>query len=329
MPAGRLVSPVVNQPGPLSKHPLVAVVTPVYNGAAHLAECVESVLSQTYENWEYVIVDNCSNDQTEEIAARYASRDDRIRVITNDRFLDLIENWNHALSQISPESAYCKVVHADDAMTRDCLERMVGVARKHPSVAIVSAYRLNGDEVDLDGVIPWGTEVVPGREICRTTLLGGGYVFGSPSSLLVRSDLIRAKDRFYNEENLHADLEACFDLLRTGDLGFVHQVLTHTRRHAGSQTSGAASLSTHMSGWLRALTTYGPLYLGDYEYQRRLALALRRYGWFLTKSAARGRFRDDRFRTHHLATLRMLRQSVGWAEAVRGLAPGLPGTSGP
>ena len=312
-------------PGQPSERPLVSVVTPAYNGAAHLAECVESVLSQTYENWEYVIVDNCSTDETQEIASRYASRDGRVRVTTNDRFLDLIQNWNHALRQISLESTYCKVLHADDTMTRDCIERMVAVAQKHPSVAIVSAYRLNGNEVDLDGVIPWGTEVVSGREICRVALLGQGYVFGSPSSLLLRSDLIRASTRFYNEENLHADLEACFDLLQTKDLGFVHQVLTYTRRHSGSQTSGAAGLSTHTTGWLRALTTYGPVYLDEQEYERRLALALRRYGWFLAKSAVRGRFRDDRFRTHHLTTLRMLRRSVAWTEGLRAIALSLSG----
>ena len=68
--------------------PLVSVVTPVYNGAAFVSECIESVLAQTYENWEYVIVDNCSTDGTAEIAAGYASSDPRIRLVANDRFLE-------------------------------------------------------------------------------------------------------------------------------------------------------------------------------------------------------------------------------------------------
>jgi glycosyltransferase involved in cell wall biosynthesis len=306
--------------GGVSGGPLVSVVTPVHNGAAHLAECIESVLAQTYEHWEYVIVDNCSTDASAEIARGYAERDGRVRVVANDRFLDIIQNWNFALRQISAESTYCKVIHADDVMTPDCLERMVTLARAHPSVAIVSAYRLNGTKVDLDGVIPWGTDVISGREVCRLALLGRGYVFGSPSSLLIRSDLIRARDRFYNEQNFHADTEICFEVLQTADLGFVHQVLTHTRRHARSMTSTAARLSTHTGGWLRVMTTYGPLYLTRDEYDRRLAWWLRRYGWFLTKAALLGRFRDDRFREHHGATLRMLRQSVTPADLARGLA---------
>ena len=54
--------------------PLVSVVTPVYNGETYLAACIESVLSQSYSNWEYVIVNNCSTDRTLDIASDYAAR---------------------------------------------------------------------------------------------------------------------------------------------------------------------------------------------------------------------------------------------------------------
>ena len=69
---------------------LVSVVTPVYNGAAYLGECIDSVLAQTHANWEYAIVDNCSTDETAEIARRYAAQDSRIRLVANDRFLEIM-----------------------------------------------------------------------------------------------------------------------------------------------------------------------------------------------------------------------------------------------
>ena len=71
--------------------PFVSIVTPVYNGAAYLADCIESVLAQTYTNWEYIIVDNRSTDSTPDIASAYARRDPRIRVHTNETFLDIID----------------------------------------------------------------------------------------------------------------------------------------------------------------------------------------------------------------------------------------------
>ena len=55
--------------------PLVSVLTPVYNGEDFLEECIESVLSQTYQNWEYLIVNNCSKDRTLEIALKYREKE--------------------------------------------------------------------------------------------------------------------------------------------------------------------------------------------------------------------------------------------------------------
>lgn len=267
--------------------PLVSVVTPVYNGEQYLRECIESVLAQTYQNWEYIIVNNCSTDQTLAIAHDYANCDDRIRVHTNTQFLDLIPNWNHALRQISPESTYCKVVHADDWLFPECLTEMTSLAQEHPTVGIVGAYALLGEEVWLDG-LPYPSTVISGRGICRATLLGGPYVFGSPTSLLLRSDLVRCRDPFYDEDELHADKAVCFELLREADFGFVHQVLTYTRVHDDSVTSNVTEqLNTRMLGNLALIKQYGRLYLTDAEYEECLNERLRVYYNFLAKNILR------------------------------------------
>ena len=117
---------------------------------------------------------------------------------------------NVGLRQISPASKYCKIVFADDWIFPECLERMVAVGEQHPSVGIVGAYGLQGRQVMWAG-LPYPSELVPGREICRKLYLENLYVFGTGTSLLYRASLVRSRDPFYNESNLHADSEVCFD----------------------------------------------------------------------------------------------------------------------
>lgn len=291
----------------MSTGPLVWVVTPVYNGERYLRECIESILAQTYDRWEYTVLDNCSTDETASIVSEYAKRDARVRLQQNSAFLPIIENWNAALHLIPEEAKYCKVVHADDTLVPECLERMTDLAERHPSVAVVTSYALWGDEVRHQGV-PYSIEVVDGREICRSTLLGRRYVFGSPTSLLLRGADVRAREAFYNEQNVHADTEACFELLEEADLGFVHQVLTHTRIHAEAMTPLSVKINTFHDAWLSMHIRYGPLYLGEREYRRILAKRLWRYAVFLAKAVPQGKFRDRRFREHHRSALgRLLR----------------------
>jgi glycosyltransferase involved in cell wall biosynthesis len=297
----------------LHSHPLVSVVTPVYNGEAYLAECIESVLAQTYQNWEYCIVNNCSTDRTLEIADAYAQKDKRIRIHNNSIFVGCDANGNIAVQQMSSVSKYCKVVHADDWLSPECIMKMVELAEAHPSICIVGAYGLRNDHVSWDG-LPYTSTVISGREICRNTLMGGPYVFGSPTSLLIRSDEVRKRPAFYNEENRHCDIETCFDLLKENDFGFVHQVLTFTRDHAKAETSFSARFGTDYLGTLEILTKYGKTYLTDQEYQECLRLCWGRYYSFLGGKVFHG---EKAFWEYHRKELGRLGHSLNWAKVAK------------
>jgi glycosyltransferase involved in cell wall biosynthesis len=294
----------------MSEESLVWVVTPVYNGERYLRECIESVLGQSHRRWEYLIFDNCSTDRTAEIANEYVARDGRVQLRRGTRFLPIIENWNAALRHIPDDAEYCKVVHADDTLFPECLERMIDLAERHPSVSVVTSYALWGDEVRHLGV-PYPVEVVDGREICRATLLGKCYVFGSASSTLLRAADVRARDAFYNEQNLHADTEACFELLADADLGFVHQILTRTRIHPDAMTPLSERINTFHDAWLSMHVGYGARCLEPREYYAKLIRRLWRYGVFLTKATAKVKVRDPRFRKHHRAALGRVLRSLG------------------
>ena len=273
----------------VEQEPLVTVITPVYNTEKYLAECIESVLAQTYSNWEYVVVNNCSTDQTLEITEHYARQDTRIKIHNNDEFLSMMANWNHAMRQIGTQSKYCKVVHADDWLFPDCLEKMVSLAEANPTVGIVSAYRLDEDRVNLDG-LPYPSTVIPGKKLARSFLLGGGpHVFGSPTSTLLRANLVRAQDPFYHEQNIHADQETCIALLQQSDFGFVHQVLTFTRRHNEAATTTTRRFETHRLGYLKILKRFGPLFLSQKEYEWRWRRVIKHYYRTLAVRVIEGR----------------------------------------
>ncbi len=301
--------------------PLVTVLTPVYNGERYLAECIDSVLAQSYQNWEYVIVNNCSQDSTLEIATRYAAKDRRIRVLSNNSTLDVISNHNRAFGLIAADSKYCKVVSGDDWLLPQCLERMVSVAEENPSVGVVGSYQLSGGGTDwADWCIKWGqipypSVVVPGQQIGRIYMLGGPDVFGSPTSLLYRSDLVRSQDRFYPNLTAEADTSACCRCLSHTDYGFVHQVLSYERVHKVRVTTRSRSLNAYISSRIGDLLTYGSAFLSPEERSRRLAMLFEEYYDFLASSALRRRERE--FWTVHRRLLGELGYPLSRAKLAR------------
>ena len=294
--------------------PLVSVVTPVFNGERYLDECIQSVLAQQYEHWECIIVNNCSTDLTLEIANRYAAQDSRIRVLTNSELLPMLKNCNRAFQQISSQSRYCKVLHADDWLFPRCLDQMVKIAESYPSIGIVGSYGLWGDKVVCDR-LPFPSHFVRGHDICRDALLDIVYPFWSPTSLLIRSDLVRSRIPFYDEAHLHADDEACYEILQHSDFGFVHQVLTFIRRHAESATSRVAGpFNKIILGNLDLLARYGPVYLNPKEYRSHLKFKFFDYYRFLSYSLFQ--LREREFWKYHYRTLKEMGYSFNVVQLV-------------
>jgi glycosyltransferase involved in cell wall biosynthesis len=289
-----------------NEQPLVSVVTPVYNGADFLAECIESVLSQTYQTFEYLIVNNCSTDRTLEIALSYAKRDSRIRVHDNSQFFQVIANHNHAFSLISPAAKYCKVVSGDDFILPDCLRQMVELAEANPSVGIVGSYQQSGKRVRWQG-FRYPTPVLPGHQVCLETFLTDqpDFGFGSPTSILYRADLVRNSREFYPNASPHSDTSACYKELQNCDFGFVYQVLSYERTHGETQSSRSAQINRYLSAGLNDLMQYGPAYLSKEEFERLVKESLYNYHRFLAINYFSGSQGED-FWNYHRGRLKEL-----------------------
>lgn len=281
----------------VSSPPIVSVVTPYYNSGDTLERCVVSVLSQSRGDFEYVLADNRSTDGSAEISRDLARRDPRIRYLRFEEHLPQARNYNRALRSISPDTRYCKIVQADDYLYPECLERMLDLALRHPRVGVVGARRVAGDFVHpaLTSSIP---PVCPGDETCRRVLRGELSVFGSPTSVMYRADLVRGlRQHFFDERLFFNDDDVVFDALRVSDFAFCEQVLTYTQRDPTSTFGRVMQFDPGLLGRYVMLRKWGAHHFAPRELKAALDAVAREYYQALVR-AGRRKDRAQYFRFH-------------------------------
>jgi glycosyltransferase involved in cell wall biosynthesis len=295
--------------------PLVSIITAVYNGENYLAQCIESILAQTYDNWEYIIFNNRSTDATLQIAQKYAKEDPRVQVHTSDNFVGLIENHNKAFRRISPVSKYCKVVCADDWIYSQCVEELVAIAEKYPNVGIVGSYAIRDDYVRGIG-LPLERNMFTGPEVCRLRLLGKD-VIGSPSSLLYRAALIRGEKPFFTGSAPSADIDACFRVLQHSDYGFVHQVLSFERIHKERVSWKLIRYNSFLVDHIQFIMTYGRIYMNADELEKRLKSLLDEYYDYL--AACMMNFRWTEYWYYHKTRMKEINIDLDYTSLARAI----------
>jgi glycosyltransferase involved in cell wall biosynthesis len=250
--------------------PRVTVVTPFYNSAATLDAAIQSVLAQDYPAFDYVLADNCSTDGSRELAAAWAARDPRVRLVTHTEFIDQDANYNRALGYLAAEARYAKIVQADDRLLPGALAGMVALGEAHPTAGIIAGCFLAGD-VLAGGGLPFEREFFTGREACRTRLLAGGTYFGSPTCLLYRAEVVRERPAFYRPDETNADTTACFEILARWDFARLPQLVCWLRRDAGSVSGQLNRLGTPALLNYALVRRYGAGFLSDSELADRTA----------------------------------------------------------
>ncbi|HEX3776569.1 MAG TPA: glycosyltransferase family 2 protein [Polyangiaceae bacterium] len=286
---------------------LVSVVTPFYNTALYLEECIESVLGQTFGDFEYVLVDNHSTDESYAIAERYAARDARIRLFKNEKFVGQVENYNGALARIANDTRFVKIVQADDAILPDCLRAMSEVGQRDERIGIVSSYYLKGDVPTGSGV-PRSVWRVPGRDVLRTIMIGNAFPLGSPTTVLYRADIVRSRTPFYELGRYHEDTEKACQILLEHDLGYVPQILSFLRTDNESIMSAARRFNPVPLDHLILLERFGRQVLSAEEFERQSSAEWRAYWGFLGASLLAGR--GPEFWNYHRRGLNTIGRSL-------------------
>jgi glycosyltransferase involved in cell wall biosynthesis len=289
--------------------PLVSVVTPFYNVAPYLAECIESVLAQSYSRFEYILSDNCSTDGSTEIAESYARRDPRIRLVRQPEFVSQVRHYNRALLEICDTSEYCKIVQADDFILPECLRLMIQAFEQSETIGLVSSYYLKGDNV-LGSGFPYRTPFLLGREMARLFLRTGVYVFGSPTTVMYRSCVVREHSPFYEEDLLHEDTEKCLQLLEAWNFGFVHQVLSFLRVGNESISFAFRAFQPEALDFYIMVQRYAPRFL---DAEEAAALKVQNKRWYYRILATEAvRFRGTSFWRYHEQGLKTLGETLDW-----------------
>lgn len=227
--------------------PLVSVVMTAYNREDYIREAIDSVLAQSFADFELIVVDDCSTDRTRDVVQGYL-HDLRVRLICNDHNLGDYPNRNHASTFARAE--FLKFHDSDDLMYPNCLEIMVAALRAHPS----AAFALSGDGGWPGGPSPM---LLTPRMCYQREFLGSGGVFRpGPAGALFRTAAFAELGRF-PLSGTHSDalfwIAACARrpvVLAQGDL-------LYYRVHAGQelQKAGAAYELARFEGVLfRALS---------------------------------------------------------------------------
>ncbi|MEO1206264.1 MAG: glycosyltransferase [Pseudomonadota bacterium] len=236
--------------------PLVAIVTPVYNGGAHLRETMRSVQAQTYPNLVHVVLDNASSDDTAVIISDFA--DQRVPVIAgkNKTVLKQYDNWNAAHDLVPGYAAYIRLLCADDLMEPECTSRMVEVAETDPDILLVGT---NVSKNHVPFPLNWdpAVPVLDGKEVIRRFFLNEMGFFAV--HMLMRKSVMDWRKPLYDDAYVGADFEAVLGILKRGKFGMVHEQLGFVRIHEASMTSKVMlKKNTHFADFLSALHRHGP-----------------------------------------------------------------------
>jgi glycosyltransferase involved in cell wall biosynthesis len=229
-------APLGERPVKLSTQPLVAVITPVYNGEAYLKATMESVQKQTYGNIVHVILDNCSTDGTAAIIEQFRNQRVKLIVARNDELVPIWENWNRALRMVPPEAAYAKILCGDDLIRSDCISRFVAVAESDQAVEVVLSHDIFFEENVHRANLPPECTVFDVIAIMRAAM-NDSINWLPYHHLFIRLHDYDRDAPMFEARPIFFDAAAVFSRLRRGKFAYLHEPLLYTRWHKDSETS--------------------------------------------------------------------------------------------
>ena len=206
----------------------MSVIMPAYNAEAYIAEAIESVIAQRVTDWELLILDDGSRDRTGEIAAEFARKDPRIRLLVNEKNMGVARTRNRGMDLCRGD--YVAFLDSDDYWIPVMLEKMIAKAEETGADIIYCSYAIvdeQGNRLCNDFLVPDKTDFE--SSIIRSVI--------TCSTVLVTKKLA-AENRF-PVDMYHEDIAMWFRILRDGGIARgVADVLAAYRQRADSRSAG-------------------------------------------------------------------------------------------
>lgn len=216
----------------MKKNPKVSVLIPTYNYGRFLAEAIESVLKQTYTDFEIIIVDNNSTDNTDEVVQNYLS-DNRIQYYKNPTNIGMVPNFNKCMEYANGE--YIKFLLADDKFHPELLSKFVSILDEYPNVCLVTS---NSKSFGLESKVRESPfeYLQSGEKIIKESIRDGkGNFIGEPTTVMFRTSNLKLGNFNAKFPSLN-DLNFWLRQLTIGDCYFIPEILSYFRIHEQQAT---------------------------------------------------------------------------------------------
>ena len=228
---------VNEQSGVEQKQPLVSVIMPAYNAEEYISEAVQSVMAQTYTNWELLILDDCSTDGTADKARCFSDLDPRITLYSNPKNIGVALTRNKGMALA--KGSWVALLDSDDIWHKDKLEKQLVAAENTGADIIYCSYSLmdkNGEHLS-DFIVPERTSY---DDMLRKNVIGCSTVF-MRSPILIH--------HHFSTEYYHEDYVLWLELLKSGYIAAAStDVLVDYRIVDGSRSND--KLKSAKNRWL-------------------------------------------------------------------------------
>lgn len=219
--------------------PLVSICIPTYNGERFLSKTLESVIKQSYKNWEIVIQDDKSTDQTVAIAKNFKDQCSiqNIKISVNSNNLGMALNWNLAVAKASGK--YIKVMGQDDLLDACCIARQVQILEENPQHSLVTCARRmirpNGKPI-FDRVLYKESQIMDEVIVSQKCLRFGGNFIGEPVAVLAKKEYFHSSGGFDKRFKYFIDVDMWIKIMKYGSIYFQKEALCSFRIHQNSVT---------------------------------------------------------------------------------------------